>query len=71
MYKIFFLIINFFMVAWVYLFFFKRIKDINAKHMRYTKIDWLLIWYNKLNKLILFLFILLYLVIIFITLYIY
>ncbi len=68
LFKIVFLIINFILIVWVYLFFIFRIKDINNKHIKYTKVDYLSVFPKKLNKILFVIFSGLFACIVFISL---
>lgn len=68
LFKILFLIINFFVIIWVYMFFVFRIKDINKKHIKYTKVDYLAVFPKKLNKILFVIFTWLFACIVFISL---
>jgi len=68
MYKILFIIICFIFTIISYFLFVKRVNYINSKHTKYTKVEWLNFNNIFLKKIILFLLIIMYLLIVFITL---
>lgn len=51
-----------------YIFIVKRLKYITLKHIEYTKVDWLMLLYKKLIKMIFILFLMLFGVSVFVIL---